>query len=45
MHVRIVRAGGPQAAGSVPAARPGMHSVVGVGPRWSFPTKEERDGG
>ena len=45
MHVRIVRAGRPQAAGGVPASRPGVHSVVGVGSRRSFSTKEERNGG
>jgi hypothetical protein len=45
MHVRIVRAGRPQAARGVPAARPGVHGVVGVGPGRSFPAKEERDGG
>lgn len=45
MQVRIVRAGCPQAAGGVSAARPGVHSVVGGGPRRSLPTNEERDGG
>ncbi len=45
MRVRIVRAGCPQTAGGVSAARPGVHSVVRGGPRRSFPTAEERDGG
>ena len=45
MGVRIVRAGRPQAADGLPAARPGVHSVVGGGPRRSFPTKEKRDCG
>ena len=45
MQIRIVRAGDPQAAGGVPAARPGVHSVVRGGPRRSFPIKEKRDGG
>ena len=45
MEVRIVRAGRPQAAGGVPAARPGVHSVVRDGLRGSLPTKEKRDGG
>ena len=45
MHVRIVCAGRPQAAGGVPAPRPGVHGVVGVGPRRSLPTKEKGDGG
>ena len=45
MHVRIVHAGRPQAAGGVPAARPGVHSVVGGDLGRSLPTKEKRDGG
>ena len=45
MEVRIVRAGRPQAARGVPAARPGVHGVVGGGPRRSLPTEEKRDGG
>jgi len=43
--VRIVHAGRPQAAGGVPAARPGVHSVVGGGLGRSLPTNEERNGG
>ena len=45
MRVRIVHAGCSQAAGGVPAARPGVHGVVGGGPGRSLPTKEKRDGG
>ena len=45
MEVRIVQAGCSQAAGGVPAARPGVHGVVRGGLGRSLPTKEERGGG
>ena len=41
-----VHAGDSQAAGGVPAARPGVHGVVrGDGLRRSSPTEEKRGGG
>jgi hypothetical protein len=46
MGMWCVYAGCPQAAGGVPAARPGVHGVVrGYGLERSLPTEEERGGG